>query len=114
MEIEVRKVGQVNVLDLRGNFIRGDGDVKLRARFQELLDAGERRFLLNLRDVPFLDSAAVGETVACVRKTRELEGQIKLLVVGQSKVDDMLRLSALDRILDLHDDEGQALDGFAH
>jgi anti-sigma B factor antagonist len=113
MTIETRRIGGVCILDAKGKMIRGNGDIVLRDSFGELLEAGERRFVLDLRRVPFLDSAGLGETVACGKRAAERDGRILLLVKPGSKVEDLIRLTALDRILDLHHEEAEAVAALA-
>jgi anti-anti-sigma factor len=113
MLIEIEKVGQVSVLRVKDRLVRGTGDVELRAQVTRLLEEGERRFLLDLRTVPYMDSAAVGETVACAKRAHERNGKIKLLVEAKGKIDDMLRLTSMDRVFDLLHDEREAIASFA-
>ena len=65
MKATVRQVGKVSVVDLSGKITIGEGDVILRERVSELLEGGNQNILLNLEKVSYMDSAGIGELVAC-------------------------------------------------
>ena len=79
MKTTVRTVGQVSVVDLSGKITIGEGDVVLRDKVLELLDGGHSKILLSLEKVSYMDSAGIGELVACFKKAREKGGTVKLL-----------------------------------
>ncbi len=111
MKATVRKLGRVAVLDIAGKITIGEGDVLLRQKVQELLDAGESRILLNLEKVKYMDSAGIGELVACYKRAKEKEGTVKLLNPS-GKVYDLLQLTKLEEVFDTYRDEGEALGSF--
>ena len=74
MNVEYRKHGRINIVEIAGKLIIGDGDVQLRAKLQEMLDAGERHFLFDLTEVSYMDSAGLGTVVACVKRANERSG----------------------------------------
>ena len=78
MEISERTVGGVTILDIGGRLMFGDGDRMLRDRINVLMHQGQRKLLLNLREVTALDSAGVGILVwKYVTVTRQ-GGELKL------------------------------------
>ncbi len=111
MKATVRKLGRVAVVDISGKITIGEGDVLLRQKVQELLDAGETRILLNLEKVKYMDSAGIGELVACYKRAKEKEGTVKLLNPS-GKVYDLLQLTKLEEVFDTFRDEGEALGSF--
>ncbi len=111
MKATVRKLGRVAVVDISGKITIGEGDVLLRQKVQELLDAGESRILLNLEKVKYMDSAGIGELVACYKRATEKEGTVKLLNPS-GKVYDLLQLTKLEEVFDTFRDEGEALGSF--
>ena len=112
MKATVRKIGEVSVVDLSGKITIGEGDVVLREKVGELLDGGERRILLNLERVKYMDSAGIGELVACYKRAKEKEGTVKLLNPS-GKVYDLLQLTKLEEVFDTYRDEKEALVSFA-
>ncbi len=111
MKATVRKLGRVAVVDIVGKITIGEGDVLLREKVHELLDAGENRILLNLEKVKYMDSAGIGELVACYKRAKEKEGTVKLLNPS-GKVYDLLQLTKLEEVFDTYRDEGEALGSF--
>ncbi len=111
MKATVRKLGRVAVVDIVGKITIGEGDVLLREKVQELLDAGESRILLNLEKVKYMDSAGIGELVACYKRAQEKDGTVKLLNPS-GKVYDLLQLTKLEEVFDTFRDEGEALGSF--
>lgn len=110
MEIRVRSRGVVDVLDLRGR--PGVRNVSvLRKRVRTLVDAGEPLLVLDLSRVNDLDSAWLGELVACRERVRKHDGVIK--IVANHGPRDLLVASGLDRLFEIYHDEEQALDSFS-
>lgn len=111
MKANVRKLGKVAVLDIVGKITIGEGDVMLRDKVNELLDSGESRIVLNLEKVKYMDSAGIGELVACYKRAKEKEGTVKLLNPS-GKVYDLLQLTKLEEVFETYRDEGEALGSF--
>ena len=63
MQIDERKVGDVVILDLKGKMTLGDGDELLRSKINGLVPGRPEAIVLNLGDVPYIDSAGLGEVV---------------------------------------------------
>ena len=112
MRIEARRVGKINILDLAGNITIGEGDVALRNQLREMLEAGEKLFLLNLDEVGYLDSAGVGEVVAIRKRVVEREGEIKLVLPSKGRAHKIFTMAALHRVFEIYGDEDEALASF--
>ena len=111
MKVNVRTVGPVSIIDLSGKITIGEGDVVLRDRVSELLDSDQKHILLNLAKVSYMDSAGIGELVACYKRAREKEGNVKLLNPS-GKVYDLLQLTKLEEVFETYKNEGEALVSF--
>ncbi len=111
MKANVRTEGQVSVVDLAGKITIGEGDIVLREKVTELLDTGHKQILLNLEKVKYMDSAGIGELVACYKRAKEKEGSVKLLNPS-GKVYDLLQLTKLEEVFDTFRDEGAAIASF--
>ena len=112
MELIDRTEGDVTVISLSGRMVLTEVDVKLRSRFKELLDEGRRNFVLNLVDVPFLDSAGVGELVTCAKRAYERGGGIRIVLSPWGKTRDIFKATGLDRAFELYAHEQGAIDSF--
>jgi anti-sigma B factor antagonist len=107
----VRQIGKVTVIDLSGKISIGEGEVVLRERVVELLEARQSHVLLNLAKVSSMDSAGIGELVACFKRTKAAHGALKLLNPTES-VDNLLRLTKLRDLFEIYNDENTALATF--
>ena len=112
MKINVRNVGNVAVVDLSGKITIGEGDILLRDKIQELLESGKKNLLLNMEKVSYMDSAGIGELVACYKRAREKSGTVKLLKAS-GKVADLLQLTKLQEVFETFENEKDALGTFA-
>lgn len=114
MQIETRqRNGGVTVLRLVGRLTIGKGDVALRRNFVRLLDEGNRRFLLDLTQVPYVDSAGIGETVACAKRAGERGAVIKIVMSARGKAREVFLFACLDRVFEIFTDEDAAVASFA-
>ena len=66
MQLEERRVGNVIILDAKGKLTLGDGDVLLKDKIHSLAQQGHKHVVLNLGDVPYVDSAGIGEIVGMI------------------------------------------------
>jgi anti-sigma B factor antagonist len=112
MEIVVRRAGKVTILNIEGSLTIGGGDTALRDRFRDALDAGGKMFIFNMRGVTYMDSGGLGETAACSKRACDREAVIKLVVSPGGKVDQILKITRLDRAFEVFNDEEEALASF--
>ena len=64
MKASTRQVDGVTIVDLSGRITLGEGSVVLRDTVKDLLGKGQKKILLNLGDVSYIDSSGIGELVA--------------------------------------------------
>jgi anti-sigma B factor antagonist len=86
--------------------VSGELDVDTRPRLQTALrqavDAGARQVVLDLAEVPFMDSSGLGALVEAVKLLRDRGGRLSVAAVREP-VRSVLALSAVDRLVDLYD-----------
>ena len=111
MTITERRLEGVVTLDLTGRITIGDGTLILRKQIQTLLDQDERRILLNLAEVDYIDSSGLGEVVRSYTTVRNAGGDLKLLSLTR-KVRDLMQITKLLTVLDVFDHESDALKSF--
>jgi len=111
MEIKLRTVGEVTVLDLKGKVTLGDGDSALKNVIDSLLKEGKKRILLNLADVPYLDSSGLGEIVRAYTTVSRQGGQLKL-VSPNPRIGSLVEQTKLLTVFESYDSELKALDSF--
>jgi anti-sigma B factor antagonist len=106
-----REVSGVTVLDLDGRITLGEGSALLRDIIREKLRSGHRRILINLAAANYMDSSGLGELVSGYRAVKDQGGELKLLNLNK-KVTDLLQITKLYTIFDIHTDEAQAVASF--
>src|SRR2546421_2807969 len=106
-----RQVDGVTILDLSGRITLGEGSVVLRDTIREVLGKGEKKILLNLGDVTYIDSSGIGELVSAFTAVRKEGGDLKLLNLTK-KVHDLLQITKLYTVFDVKDDEAVAISAF--
>lgn len=107
----IREVDAIVIVDLSGRISLGEGSALLRKTIRDLLDNGRSKILLNLGDVTYIDSSGIGELVSGFTAVRSREGELKLLNLTK-KVHDLLQITKLFTVFDVHSDEGTAVRSF--
>ena len=108
MQIEERVVNNVTILDLKGKITLGEGDEALKDKINSLIQQDRKRILLNLGDVPYIDSAGLGEIVRTYTTVSRQGGQLKLLSLTD-RIQNLLVITKLLTVFDAYDDEAEAL-----
>ena len=111
MKIVERQVGDVVILDLQGKILIGEGDDQLREAVTKLVDSGKTKILLNLAEVPYVDSAGLGEVVRCYTTASRKGGKLKLLNLTK-KIQDLLAITKLLTVFETYDSEEEAAKSF--
>jgi anti-sigma B factor antagonist len=112
MKASTRQVDGVTIVDLSGRITLGEGSVVLRDTVKDLLGKGQKKILLNLGDVSYIDSSGIGELVSAFTSVRNQGGELKLLHLTK-KVHDLLQITKLYTVFDVKDDEAAAIGAFA-
>ncbi len=112
MTIDERKSGDVTVLDVAGKILLGEGDVQLKRKIDELIERKETKLLLNLANVPYMDSGGLGEIVRSYTTVKRAGGELKLLNATK-RISDLLTITKLITVFEIHDDEAAAVKSFA-
>ena len=111
MQIAERVVANVTILDLKGKITLGEGDEVLKEKINTLIQQDRKKLLLNLADVPYIDSAGLGEIVRTYTTVSRQGGQLKLLNLTK-RITDLLSITKLLTVFDTFDAEQEALDSF--
>ena len=112
MKASNRQVDGITVVDMSGRITLGEGSVILRDTIRDLIGKGQKKILLNLGDVTYIDSSGIGELVSAFTAVRREGGELKLLNLTK-KVHDLLQITKLYTVFDIKDDEAAAIKSFA-
>jgi len=107
VKISTRKVDGVMVVDISGRIVLGEGG-SLRETINAVLFSGEKKLLLNLAEVNYIDSTGLGELISAHTSVQKDGGQIQFLKLT-NKVRDLLQITKLYTVLTIKDDEAEAI-----
>ena len=111
MKTNNRQMDGVTIVDMSGRITLGEGSVILRDTIRDLVGKGQKKILLNLGDVTYIDSSGIGELVSAFTAVRREGGELKLLNLTK-KVHDLLQITKLYTVFDIKDDEAAAIKSF--
>jgi anti-sigma B factor antagonist len=111
MTTSTRQVGGVTIVDISGRIVLGEESAALRELVCDLLGKGQKKILLNLGDVNYIDSSGLGSLVGSFTSVRKQGGELKLLNLT-NKVHDVMQITKLYTVFDITDDEAAAVKSF--
>ena len=111
LNITERRSGSVIVVDLAGNIRLGDGSMEFRRLIRQLAQNGEKKILLNLARVTYIDSSGLGEIVAGFTSLRKVDGRMKLLHLTR-RVNELMMITKLLTVFETFDNETEAVRSF--
>jgi anti-sigma B factor antagonist len=110
-QVATREAGQVAIIDLKGGMTVASGSELLRQQVKDIVAAGHKNVLVNLKELIYLDSAGMGELVSACTTLRNLGGDLRL-VSPQERVRNLLQMTKLVSIFSVFGDEQAALRSF--
>ena len=111
VKASTRQSGSVTIIDLSGQIKLGEGTSVLRDTLKDLLGKGQKKILLNLGDVNYVDSITVGVLISALTSVRNQGGELKLLHLTK-RVRAVLQITKLDTVFHILDDEPKAIAAF--
>jgi anti-sigma B factor antagonist len=111
LQATYRDAGTITVLDLSGRITLGEGSALLRSTIRTLLEENRFKILVNLGDINYIDSSGIGELVSAFTTVKNRGGELKLLHLTK-KVHDLLQITKLYTVFEVHSDEVAALNSF--
>jgi anti-sigma B factor antagonist len=111
VKLNTRQVGDVTVIDAAGRITLGEGTSTLRDAIKGIVDNGSKKVLLNLGEVNYIDSSGIGELVSAFTTVANQGGQLKLLNLNK-RIQDLLQITKLYTVFEVHDDEAASIRSF--
>ena len=112
IRVNTREVGEISVIEVAGRITIGDGSVALREAVREMVAQDRKKILLNLGEVPYIDSSGIGELVQAYSTVTKGGGQFKLSNLTE-RVRSLLKISRHDILFDIHEQESAAVQSFS-
>ncbi len=111
LKMGTREVNGIIIIDLSGQVTLGEACAAIRDEVRDQTGNGFRKILLNLANVTYIDSAGLGELTAGYTSVKNRGGELKLLNLTK-RVHDLMQITKLYTVFDVHDDEKQAIASF--
>jgi anti-sigma B factor antagonist len=111
LDIELRSLGQAKLVKLRGRLNLGDSVDRLRETLDDLMGSGDTRIVLDLSEVPWIDSSGIGLLVKILTAAKQRGGSIKLLNPSKFAVQTLKMICLLDQF-EIFEDQQQAVASF--
>jgi len=112
LQIDQRVVNGVTILDLKGKITLGEGDELLKKEIDSLIQKDQKKLLLNLEGVPYIDSAGLGEIVRTYTTVSRQGGKLKLLNLTK-RIQDLLAITKLLTVFETYESEPEAVKSFS-
>lgn len=111
MEIQIRNSGGITILDLSGNLIIGRSEESLRETVKLLIAEERTHLIINLAEVPTIDSSGIGAMIKSYTSINEVNGKMKVLKPSRM-ARQLLSITGLLSVLETFDDELSAISSF--
>ena len=111
VKMSSRQVNGVTIVDMSGRLVLGEATSRLRELLQDLVGRGQKKIVLNMEDVSYIDSAGLGTLVSGFTTLTTQQGELKLLNLTK-KVHDLLQITKLYTVFEIFDDEAHAVRSF--
>jgi anti-sigma B factor antagonist len=95
-------MGTVLVVDARGRLTLGRETEALRQRLKDVVDSGQRRIVLDLAGVDYIDSAGLGALVAGAASVRRAGGELKLANLTD-RIRGLMQITRLSTLFEVYD-----------
>jgi anti-sigma B factor antagonist len=109
--VNIRQNGDVSVVDVGGKITLGDGSVVVRETVKKLIADGNKKIVLNLGEVTYIDSSGIGELVSAFTSVSNNGGALKLINLTK-RVQDLLQITKLYTVFEVFNDEAAAVASF--
>ena len=113
LKMNVREVDGVGVVGLEGRVVLGEESNALREQVKSMLAAGQKKIVLNMDHVTYIDSAGLGTLVAAHHSARTQGASLKLSNLG-SRFQEILQVTKLLTVFEVYDSEAAAVRSFSH
>ena len=111
LKTSTRQVESVTIVDLSGRITLGEASVAVRDVINGLMGEGNKKILLNLVGVNYIDSSGIGVLVSSFSTVRSQGGQLKLVNLSK-RTHDLLQITKVYSLFDVKDDEAAAVGSF--
>jgi anti-sigma B factor antagonist len=96
------------VMALTGRLALGRECQTVEWTIDELLEGGQKRVVFDLSKLEYMDSTGIGIIATCCGRIESAGGQVRLAAVN-AKIDDLFRVTKLNRVIGMHPSVDEAI-----
>jgi len=111
LKVKTRMEGDVAIIAVSGKLMGGPESDALRNEVKNLIDDGSKKFVVNLKGVPWINSTGLGALMAVYTSIQRSEGVLKLCHVSD-RIQSLFMITKLLTIFDTYPSEQEAIDSF--
>jgi anti-sigma B factor antagonist len=111
MDFDVKEIGQVNILSVKGNLMGGPETISIHDYVKELISQGKKQVVIDLSKVKWMNSSGLGTMMGCLTSLRNAKGDLKLSGVTE-KVKSLFMITKLVTLFETFDTSEQAAKAF--
>ncbi len=112
MKTTERRAGDITIFDVEGRIVFGDGEEEFRDALAPVIEADQLKLVINMAEVPYVDSAGISQLVRAFVTTSRKGGHLKLLRLTR-RVRDLLTITRLLTVIESFESEEEAIKSFA-
>jgi anti-sigma B factor antagonist len=111
LKLTKRTVDGILAIECTGRIVFGEESALLRDEVKQAIADGHKRIVLNLGEVNYIDSGGLGTLVGLHTSAHKAGGTIKLASLTK-RVGDLLQVTKLLTVFEVHNSEYEALEAF--
>jgi anti-sigma B factor antagonist len=111
MKITTRQEGDITLLGVEGRIMFGDGEDEFRDAVTRGIEAGQLKLVMNMSEVPYVDSAGISQLVRTFVALNKRGGRMTMVCLTR-RVRDLLTMTRLLTIMEAFDSEAEAIASF--
>ena len=111
LKVAKRTVDGILAFECNGRIVFGEESSLLRDEVKKAIADGNKRIVLNLGEVNYIDSGGLGTLVGLHTTAHKAGGTIKLANLTQ-RVGDLLQVTKLLTVFEVYNSEYEALESF--
>jgi anti-sigma B factor antagonist len=112
VKVKTKMEGDIAVVDVSGKLMGGPESENLRSEVKKLLEDGTKKFVINLKGVPWINSTGLGALMAVYTSVQRSEGALALCHVSD-RIQSLFMITKLLTIFDTYPSEKEAIEGLS-
>ncbi|MFH1941576.1 MAG: STAS domain-containing protein [bacterium] len=112
MKFSVRERKNVVIIQLDGEMVGGPDAALLSEELHDLIESGQNKIIVDMAMVDWMNSSGLGILIGGLTTVRNSGGDLKLLHLAK-KLEELLRITKLQRVFEVFNDEGDAVASFS-